>query len=76
MEQKRTGYKSGTAELDVSYDGSLSNAQFTTMQSNNNDVTIIDFYYAPVEPDVIKPQLHSNSNAYTGSDDGMLSDVR
>lgn len=75
MEQKRTGYKSGTAELDVSYDGSLSNAQFTTMQSNNNDVTIIDFYYAPVEPDVIKPQLHSNSNAYTGSDDGMLSDV-
>ena len=36
MEQKRTGYKSGTAELDVSYGGSLSNAQFTTMQSNNN----------------------------------------
>ena len=35
MEQKRSGIKSGTAELDVTYGNLNSNAVFKTMQSNN-----------------------------------------
>ena len=42
MEQKRSGIKSGTAELDVTSGNLNSNAVFKTMQSNNNDVTIAE----------------------------------
>lgn len=75
MEQKRTGIKSGTAELDVSYGNSNANATFKTMQSNNNDVTIIDFYYSPVNSDVIRPKLYSNTSVWNGNDAGLTSNV-
>ena len=75
MEQKRNGIKSGTSQLDVTYGNHSINNRYSTIQSNNNDVTIIDFYYSPVNSDSIKPKLYSNTSVWNGSNTGMISNV-
>lgn len=75
MEQKRSGIKSGTAELDVTSGNLNSNAVFKTMQSNNNDVTIIDFYYRPSSSNNVSPKLYSNTSVWNGNDAGLTSNV-
>ena len=62
-------------ELDQEYKNNLGNARFNTIQSNNNDVTIIDFYYNEEKVDEVSPKLYSNTNVWTGNDAGMISDV-
>lgn len=75
MEQKKSSVKSGVAQLDQEYKNNLGNARFDTIQSNNNDVTIIDFYYNEEKVDEVSPKLYSNTNVWTGNDAGMISDV-
>ncbi len=74
-EEKKSGVRAGTAQLDMDYNNNLSNAQVSTIQSNNNDVTIIDFYYTEETVDDISPQLYSNTNVWSGSDAELTSNV-
>ena len=74
-EEKKSGVRAGTAKLDVEYGNSLGNAQVNTIQSNNNDVTIIDFYYTENTVDNVSPKLFSNTNVWSGSDAELTSDV-
>src|SRR5699024_5961490 len=71
----KSGVRAGTAQLDMDYNNNLSNAQVSTIQSNNNDVTIIDFYYTEETVDDISPQLYSNTNVWSGSDAELTSNV-
>ena len=75
MEQKKASVRAGTSQLDVEYNNSQVNAQYTTMQSTNNDVTIIDFYYNEDVVDNISPKLYSNTNVWNGNDAGLQSNV-
>ncbi len=75
MEQKKASVRAGTSQLDVEYNNSQANAQYTTIQSNNNDVTIIDFYYNEDVVDNISPKLYSNTNVWNGNDAGLQSNV-
>lgn len=75
MEQKKTSVLSGTAEYDVTYSNSQANAEYKTIQSNNNDVTIIDFYYNEEEADNISPKLYSNTSVWNGNDSELTSNV-
>lgn len=75
MEQKKSSVRAGTANLDKEYDNNQSNAEYKTIASNNNDVTIIDFYYNEESVDNISPKLYSNTSVWNGNDAGLTSNV-
>lgn len=75
MESKKSAIRAGTAELDQNYLNNQANAQYTTVQSNYNDVTIIDFYYNEKDVNSISPKLYSNTNVWNGNDAGLTSNV-
>lgn len=74
-EDKKSTYRAGIGNLDVEYGNSQQNAQCSTIQSNNNDVTIIDFYYNEIQVDNISPKLYSNTSVWNGNDAGLTSNV-
>lgn len=74
-EQKKRSYRSGQAELDYIYNNSSMTSMVSTQQSNNNDVTIIDFYYTEQNIENITPRLLSNTNVWTTNDASLISDI-
>lgn len=75
QEQKKASVRAGTASLDQAYDRNQANTMYQTITSNNNDVTIIDFYYNKIDSDNIKPQLYCNTSVWTGNEAGIRSNV-
>ena len=75
QEQKKALVRAGTASLDQPYDRNQANTTYQTISSNNNDVTIIDFYYSKKDADNIKPQLYCNTSVWTGNESGIRSNV-
>lgn len=75
MEQKKSTYRAGIGQLDIAYANNSATSQFTTKQSNSNDVTIIDFYYTEQNVSNISPRLLSNTNVWTGNGAELMSDI-
>lgn len=75
MEQKKSTYRAGIASLDIPYSNSSSTSQYTSIQTNSNDVTMVDFYYTENDSSDISPVLLSNTNVSTNNDAQLLSKV-
>lgn len=75
MEQKKSTFRAGVSSLDIAYNNSSSTSQYTTIQSNSNDVTIIDFYYTEHNSQDISPTLLSNTNVSINNDAQLLTEI-
>lgn len=75
MEQKKSTYRAGISTLDIPYANSTATSQYTTIQSNSNDVTMIDFYYTENDSTDIAPLLLSNTNVSTNNDAHLLTKI-
>lgn len=75
MEQKKSTYRAGIGSLDIAYNDSSSTSQYTTIQSNSNDVTIIDFYYTEYNSQDISTTLLSNTNVSVNNDAQLLTEI-
>ena len=75
MEQKKSTYRAGVGSLDIAYNDSSSTSQYTTIQANSNDVTIIDFYYTEYDSQDISPTLLSNTNVSINNDAQLLTEI-
>ncbi|MBO5477082.1 MAG: hypothetical protein J6A15_04955 [Clostridia bacterium] len=75
MEQKKSTYRAGISSLDIPYNNSTATSQYTTIQSNSNDVTMIDFYYTEIDSSDIAPLLLSNTNVSTNNDAQLLTQI-
>ena len=75
MEQKKSSYRAGISTLDIEYMNNSATSQFVTKNSDGNDVTIIDFYYTEQNTEDISPRLLSNTNAWSGNEGEVLSDI-
>ena len=71
MEQKKSSYRAGISSLDMD----ASTNVFTTTASNNNDVTIIDFYYTVQDATSVQTKLLSNTNVWTGIGNELNSNI-
>ncbi len=69
-----TSYRAGISDLMQEYGNNQNNTIYNVIKSDNNDVTIIDFYYTKQKVDDIKPNLYCNTNVWN-STEGIKSNV-